>query len=71
MEDANTEFSTGVTPEIASFTVIEDSASGEAPVMPEVPTEEKKDGHAKKNILANYGQKTREMLEAFNGKVID
>ena len=71
LEDANTEFSTGVTPEIASFTVIEDSASGEAPVMPEVPTEEKKDGHAKKNILANYGQKTREMLEAFNGKVID
>ena len=71
LEDANTEFSTGVTPEIASFTVIEDSASGEAPLMPEVPTEEKKDGLAKKNILANYGQKTKEMLEAFNGEVID
>lgn len=70
-QGTNAEFSAGTTPEIASFTVMEDSTPDRAPVMPEVPTEEKKDGHAKKNILANYGQKTRDMLETFNGKVID
>lgn len=50
--------------------------AGGAPVMPEVPTDEStgednKDSNSKAKTLSSYGQKTREMLEAFNGKVID
>ncbi len=46
-----------------------------SPIMPDVPTNADKPGgsgaNSKIKTLASYGQKTREMLEAFNGKVID
>lgn len=54
----------------------EEDDVGDMPVMPEVPTDEddsadNKNSNSSAKTLSSYGQKTREMLEAFNGKVID
>ncbi len=46
-------------------------ADYEGPKMPSVPTEDDSDKKTGIKTLSSYGQKTREMLETFNGKVIE
>ena len=60
----------GHTPKNAADIAKRAASNAASAAMPEVPTEENI-GESGIKTLSSYGQKTREMLETFNGKVIE